>query len=108
MAWVVLFAAGLFEVCWATGLKYSEGFTRLWPSVFTAVTLILSMSLLGWAVRTLPLGSAYTVWTGIGAVGTVCLGIWLFHEPVTIARLACIALILAGVIGLKATSGGAA
>ena len=104
MAWVVLFIAGLFEVAWAVGLKYSEGFTRLWPSVFTAVTLALSMFLLGWAVRTLPLGTAYTVWTGIGAIGTVLLGIWLFNEPVTPVRIACIALILAGIVGLKATA----
>lgn len=108
MAWVILFVAGLFEVSWAVGLKYSEGFTRLWPSVFTGVTLALSMFLLGWAVRTLPLGTAYTVWTGIGAIGTVILGIWLFNEPVTAVRIGCIALILAGIIGLKATSGAAA
>jgi quaternary ammonium compound-resistance protein SugE len=105
MAWVILFVAGLFEVSWAVGLKYSEGFTRLWPSVFTAVTLALSMFLLGWAVRTLPLGTAYTVWTGIGAIGTVILGIWLFNEPITVVRIGCIALILAGIIGLKATAG---
>jgi quaternary ammonium compound-resistance protein SugE len=104
MAWVILFIAGLFEVAWAVGLKYSEGFTRLWPSVFTAITLALSMFLLGWAVRTLPLGTAYTVWTGIGAIGTVLLGIWLFNEPVTPVRIACIALILAGIVGLKATA----
>ncbi len=107
MAWVILFVAGLFEIAWAVGLKYSEGFTRLWPSVFTAITLALSMLLLGWAVRTLPLGTAYTVWTGIGAIGTVALGIWLFNEPLTAVRLGCIALILAGIIGLKATSGAA-
>ncbi len=107
MAWVILFVAGLFEIAWAVGLKYSEGFTRLWPSVFTAITLALSMFLLGWAVRTLPLGTAYTVWTGIGAIGTVVLGIWLFHEPLTAVRLGCIALILVGIIGLKATSGAA-
>jgi quaternary ammonium compound-resistance protein SugE len=105
MAWVILLIAGLFEVAWAVGLKYSEGFTRLWPSVFTAITLALSMVLLGWAVRTLPLGTAYTVWTGIGAIGTVVLGIWLFNEPLSAVRLGCIALILAGIIGLKVTSG---
>ncbi len=107
MAWVILFIAGFFEIAWAVGLKYSAGFTKLGPSVFTAVTLALSMFLLGWAVRTLPLGTAYTIWTGIGAVGTVVLGIWLFHEPLTAVRIACIALILAGIIGLKATSGSA-
>jgi quaternary ammonium compound-resistance protein SugE len=105
MAWVILFVAGLFEIAWAVGLKYSEGFTKLWPSVFTAITLALSMFLLGWAVRTLPLGTAYTVWTGIGAIGTVVLGIWLFNEPLTAFRIGCIALILAGIIGLKSTSG---
>lgn len=105
MAWVILFVAGLFEVAWAVGLKQSEGFTRLGPSIFTAVTLALSMFLLGWAVRTLPLGTAYTVWTGIGAIGTVVLGIWLFNEPATAIRIGCIALILTGIVGLKATSG---
>lgn len=105
MAWVILFVAGLFEVAWAVGLKQSEGFTRLGPSIFTAVTLALSMFLLGWAVRTLPLGTAYTVWTGIGAIGTVVLGIWLFNEPATAVRIGCIALILTGIVGLKATSG---
>jgi quaternary ammonium compound-resistance protein SugE len=105
MAWVILLIAGLFEVCWAVGLKYSEGFTKLGPSIFTVITLALSMFLLGWAVRTLPLGTAYTIWTGIGAIGTVILGIWLFNEPLTVVRVGCIALILAGIIGLKVTSG---
>jgi quaternary ammonium compound-resistance protein SugE len=101
MAWVILFVAGLFEVAWAVGLKYSAGFTKLGPSVFTIVTLTVSMFLLGWAVRTLPLGTAYTVWTGIGAIGSVLLGIWLFNEPLTAVRLGCIALILIGILGLK-------
>jgi quaternary ammonium compound-resistance protein SugE len=101
-AWVVLVVAGLFEVAWAVGLKYAEGFTRLWPSVFTAVALALSMGLLGVALRTLPLGTAYGVWTGIGTVGTAVLGVVLFREPATAARLACIALIVAGIVGLKA------
>lgn len=101
MAWVILFVAGLFEVAWAVGLKYSAGFTKLGPSLFTIVTLALSMFLLGWAVRTLPLGTAYTVWTGIGAIGTVVLGIWLFNEPLTPVRLGCIALIMVGILGLK-------
>ena len=104
MAWVILFVAGLFEVAWAVGLKYSEGFTKLGPSLFTIVTLALSMFLLGWAVRTLPLGTAYTVWTGIGAIGTVLLGIWLFNEPLTPVRLGCIALILIGILGLKVSA----
>lgn len=101
MAWVILFIAGLFEVAWAVGLKYTEGFTRLWPSLFTAASLAASMGLLAAAVRTLPLGSAYAAWTGIGAVGTVVLGIILFKEPATVARLVCVGLIVAGVLGLK-------
>ena len=104
MAWVVLVIAGLFEVGWAVGLKYAEGFTRLWPSLGTAVALVLSMALLGVALRTLPLGTAYAVWTGIGTVGTAILGIVLFREPATAARLACIALIVAGIVGLKVLS----
>ena len=104
MAWVVLVIAGLFEVGWAVGLKYAEGFTRLWPSLGTAVALVLSMGLLGVALRTLPLGTAYAVWTGIGTVGTAILGIALFREPATAARLACIALIVAGIVGLKVLS----
>ena len=101
MAWAVLFVAGLFEVGWALGLKYAEGFTRLGPSVFTAVSLVASMGLLGVALRVLPLGTAYAVWTGIGTIGTVVLGIVLFREPATALRLACIGLIVAGILGLK-------
>ena len=101
MAWAVLFVAGLFEVGWALGLKYAEGFTRLWPSVFTVVSLVASMALLGVSLRTLPLGTAYAVWTGIGTIGTVVLGIVLFREPATALRLACIGLIVAGILGLK-------
>jgi quaternary ammonium compound-resistance protein SugE len=104
MAWFVLFIAGLFEVGWAVGLKYAEGFTRPWPSVFTAVALVLSMGLLGLALRTLPLGTAYAVWTGIGTVGTAVLGVVLFREPATAARLLCIGLIVAGIAGLKLLS----
>lgn len=103
MAWVVLVVAGLFEVGWAIGLKYTEGFTRLWPSVATVTAMVLSVALLGWAMRTLPVGTAYAVWTGIGAIGTVALGIVLFGEPATVARLACVGLILAGIVGLKIT-----
>ena len=101
MAWVVLFIAGLLEVGWAVGLKYTEGFTRLWPSVATGVALVASMILLATAVRTLPLGTGYAVWTGIGTVGTAVLGIVLFREPATALRLVCIGLIVAGIIGLK-------
>lgn len=104
MAWVILFIAGLFEVGWAIGLKYTEGFTRPIPVVLTLISIVISMGLLGLAVRTLPLGAAYAVWTGIGTVGTVILGIILFNEPVTAIRLACIALILAGIVGLQVTS----
>lgn len=105
MAWIILIIAGLFEIGWAVGLKYTEGFTRVGPTVFTAISLIISMGLLGWSVRTLPLGTAYAVWTGIGAVGTAILGIVLFKEPATAARLTCIALIVAGIVGLKFFSG---
>ena len=102
MAWIVLVVAGILEIGWAVGLKYTEGFTRLWPSIGTAVALIASMALLGVALRTLPLGTAYAVWTGIGTVGTAILGIVLFQEPATAARLAFIALIVIGILGLKA------
>ena len=103
MPWIVLVIAGLFEVGWAIGLKYTEGFTRLWPSVATVVAMVVSVVLLGWAMRSLPVGTAYAVWTGIGAVGTVILGIVLFHEPATAARLLCVTMILAGIVGLKLT-----
>jgi quaternary ammonium compound-resistance protein SugE len=101
VAWGILFIAGLLEVGWAVGLKYTDGFTRLWPTVGTAVALVGSMALLGVAVRTLPLGSAYAIWTGIGTVGTAILGIVLFHEPISAMRLGCIALIVTGIIGLR-------
>jgi len=104
MAWTYLFIAGVLEVAWAIGLKYTEGFTRLWPSVATAAALILSMVMLALALRTLPIGTAYAVWTGIGAVGTATLGILLFEEPADAARVLCIALIVAGIVGLKLTS----
>jgi quaternary ammonium compound-resistance protein SugE len=102
MAWLMLFVAGLLEVGWAVGLKYTDGFTRLWPTVGTAAALIGSMTLLGLAVRVLPLGTAYAVWTGIGTVGTACLGIVLFQEPLTALRIACIGLIVIGILGLRA------
>jgi quaternary ammonium compound-resistance protein SugE len=101
MPWLLLVLAGLFEVAWAIGLKYTEGFTRLWPSVGTVAAMIVSVVLLGWAMRSLPVGTAYAVWTGIGAVGTVLLGLVLFDEPATVARLGCVALIVAGIVGLK-------
>jgi len=101
MAWIALFVAGLFEVAWAIGLKYTVGFTRTWPSVWTIASMAASIVLLAWAMKTLPVGTAYAVWTGIGAAGTVALGIVLFGEPATIVRLACVGLILAGIVGLK-------
>lgn len=104
MAWVVLVLAGLFEIGWAVGLKYTHGFTRLWPSVATVLSMVVSLALLGVALRTLPLGTAYAVWTGVGAVGTVVLGIVLFGEPANAARLACASLIVAGIVGLKLTA----
>jgi quaternary ammonium compound-resistance protein SugE len=104
MAWMILVVAGLFEIGWAIGLKYTEGFTRLWPSVGTVTAMVLSVGLLGLAMRTLPVGTAYAVWTGIGALGTVILGILLFGEPATVARLVCVGLILAGIVGLKLTA----
>ena len=104
MAWFALFVAGMFEIAWAVGLKYTEGLTRLWPTVGTGLALLASMGLLALALRTLPLGTAYAVWTGIGTIGTAILGIVLFKEPATAIRLACIAMILAGIIGLKLVS----
>jgi quaternary ammonium compound-resistance protein SugE len=101
MAWVVLFVAGLFEIGWAVGLKYTEGFTRFWPTVGSAASMLISLGLLGVALRSLPLGTAYAVWTGVGTVGTVILGIMLFGESASALRLACVGLILAGIVGLK-------
>jgi quaternary ammonium compound-resistance protein SugE len=101
MAWILLFVAGLLEIGWAVGLKYTDGFTRPVPTILTAISLIASMTLLGLAVRTLPLGTAYAIWTGIGTIGTAALGIVLFDEPATVLRLICIGLILAGILGLK-------
>ena len=101
MAWTILIIAGLFEVGWAIGLKYTEGFTRLWPSLWTIAAMVVSVYLLAVAVKTLPIGTGYAVWTGVGAVGTAILGIILLSEPASIARLASIALIVAGIVGLK-------
>jgi quaternary ammonium compound-resistance protein SugE len=101
MVWLVLGLAGLFEIAWAVGIKYTEGFSRLWPSVGTVAAMVASVLLLGHAVKTLPLGNAYAVWTGIGAVGTALAGMVLFGEAATAARLVCIGLIAAGIVGLK-------
>jgi quaternary ammonium compound-resistance protein SugE len=101
MAWLLLGVAGLFEIGWAIGLKYTDGFTRLWPSVWTGLAMVVSVVLLALAVRTLPIGTAYAVWTGIGAAGTVLLGIVLFGEPATLLRLLFVGLIVAGIAGLK-------
>ncbi len=104
MAWIVLFVAGLLEIAWAAGLKQAEGFTRLVPSLFTIVAMVASLGLLGVALRTLPLGTAYAVWTGIGTIGTALIGIVLYGEPATAIRLACIGLIVLGILGLKLTA----
>lgn len=101
MAWVALFFAGLFEIGWAVGLKYTEGFSRLWPSVGTVTAMAASFFLLAIALKSLPLGTAYAIWTGIGTVGTVILGIFLFNEAADVLRIACIAMIVAGIVGLK-------
>ena len=101
MAWFYLLIAGLFEVGWAIGLKYTEGFSRLWPSLATIAAMILSLGCLGLALKTLPVGTAYAIWTGVGAVGTAILGIYLFAEPANAMRLACIGVIVSGIVGLK-------
>jgi quaternary ammonium compound-resistance protein SugE len=105
VAWTILFLAAGFEIAWAIGLKYTDGFTRVWPTMWTVAALALSVGLLAIAARSLPIGTAYAVWTGTGAAGTALLGLWLFQEPATTARLLCIALIVAGVVGLKFASG---
>lgn len=101
MAWLILFIAGLFETAWAIGMKYSQGFTKFWPSVFTVVNVLISMALLAYSLKELPVGTAYAVWTGIGAVGTAILGIILFHESGDILRLIFIFLIIIGIAGLR-------
>lgn len=101
MSWIILLIAGLFEIAWAIGLKYTEGFTRLWPTVGTVLAMIVSVALLGLAMKSLPVGTAYAVWTGVGAVGTVILGIVLLGEPASAGRLISIGLIVAGIVGLK-------
>jgi quaternary ammonium compound-resistance protein SugE len=104
MNWIALIIAGLFEVGWAVGLKYTQGFTRFWPSVGTVAAMVISVLLLGWAMRDLPAGTAYAVWVGVGAVGTVIVGILLFGEPASAARLVSLGLIVAGIVGLKLSS----
>jgi quaternary ammonium compound-resistance protein SugE len=101
MAWMTLLVAGLFEVGWAIGLKHTHGFTRLWPSMATGACMVLSFVLLAQALKTLPIGTAYAVWTGIGTVGTALLGIILFAEPLEMLRLGCILLIVIGIAGLR-------
>jgi quaternary ammonium compound-resistance protein SugE len=101
MSWLILLVAGLLEVGWAIGLKYTHGFTRLWPTVGTVAAMVASIGLLGIAMKSLPVGTAYAVWVGVGAVGTVILGIVLFDEPANAGRVISVSLILAGIVGLK-------
>ena len=101
MAWAILIVAGLFEIAWAIGLKYTEGFTRLWPSVLTGTSMVVSVVLLGVAMKSLPVGTSYAVWVGVGAVGTTILGIVLFGESASAGRLISLGLIVAGIVGLK-------
>lgn len=104
MAWLVLLIAGICEIGWAIGLKYTEGFSRPLPTVLTVGAMVVSVAMLGWSLKTLPVGTAYAVWTGIGAVGTALLGMLLFNESREVARLVCIGLIVAGILGLKLAS----
>lgn len=104
MNWIILVLAGLFEVGWAIGLKYTDGFTRPWPTVGTVIAMVISLGLLGIAMKSLPVGTAYAIWVGVGAVGTAILGITLLGEPATTGRLVSLALIVAGIIGLKLAS----
>jgi quaternary ammonium compound-resistance protein SugE len=104
MSWFILIIAGLFEIAWAIGLKYSDGFSRLWPSVGTLGSMLVSIVLLGVAMKELPVGTAYAVWTGVGAIGTAVLGISLFGDSASASRLACLAMIAGGIVGLKLVS----
>ncbi len=104
MHWIIVVVAGLFEIGWAIGLKYTEGFTRLWPTVWTMISMVISLGLLGVAMKTLPVGTAYAVWVGVGAVGTAILGIILMNEPTNPMRLISLGLIVAGIVGLKLAS----
>ncbi len=106
MAWGMLVLAGLFEVGWAIGLKYTEGFTRLWPSVGTVACMVCSLGLLGVAMKTLPVGTSYAVWVGVGAVGTALLGIWLLGEPANAGRLISLGIVVAGIVGLQLSTPG--
>lgn len=105
MNWTILVTAGLFEIGWAIGLKYTEGFTKLWPTIGTVAAMIVSLWLLGIAMKSLPVGTAYAVWVGVGAIGTAILGIFLFNEPVNAGRLISLMLILGGIVGLKMSAG---
>ena len=105
MNWVILIVAGLFEVGWAIGLKYTEGFTRLWPTVWTILAMIMSLGLLGIAMKGLPVGTAYSIWVGVGTIGTVILGILLLGEPANATRMISVGLIIAGIVGLKLSAG---
>jgi quaternary ammonium compound-resistance protein SugE len=105
MSWVILIIAGCFEIVWAVGLKYTDGFTRFWPSVGTLAAMLVSVLLLGIAMKELPVGTAYAVWTGVGAIGTAIFGIFLFGDSASAARIACLAMIAGGIIGLKVVSG---
>jgi len=105
MNWIILIVAGLFEVGWAIGLKYTEAFTRLWPTVWTIIAMIVSLALLGIAMKGLPVGTAYSIWVGVAAVGTVILGIVLLGESASLTRMISVALIIAGIIGLKLSTG---
>ncbi|WP_020210738.1 DMT family transporter [Gilvimarinus chinensis] len=104
MSWLFLILAGLFEIIWATGLKYTDGFTRFGPSLITVIAIIVSLAMLGLSLRQLPLSTAYAIWSGIGAIGTVMVGAWIFGEHLSALRLGCIALILVGIVGLKLTN----
>jgi quaternary ammonium compound-resistance protein SugE len=104
MSWIILFFAGLFEVGWAVGLKYTDGFTRPLPTVLTVAAMAISLGLLGLAMKELPLGTAYAIWTGVGAVGTVIAGIILFGESMALVRMASVALIISGLVGLKVSA----
>lgn len=104
MAWTILIVAGLFETAWAIGLKYTHGFTRPWPSALTIAAIVISMYLLEVAARTLPIGTAYAVWVGIGAAGTAILGVWLLNEPVTLGRVFFLAMMIVSIVGLKLTA----
>jgi quaternary ammonium compound-resistance protein SugE len=104
VAWIILVAAGLFEIGWAVGLKYTDGFSRLWPTLGTVTSMIVSLGLLGLALKTLPLGTAYAIWTGVGTIGTAIFGIILLGESADAVRLGCIGLIVAGIVGLKLVS----